>query len=243
MKSEEAIEIGTSGRFLRFAGDRVSFEGRDIGTLVREPSEFEESYRFEPAVGRVNHLAGTLDDALWMIAEGVRKELLAAGELLGREHEPWRVAIHEAGHAVAAVKLRTGLRTASIVQDDQSFGRVSGATLLRGKSGGTSPTMFRQERIERQIVVLLSGYAAEEKEFGNSAEFDGAEQDYQNAFELAGSFVGSQEECNEYIGQLSLRADQLVGDHWSAIKAVAQALLKHQELTRSEVLRLIESSR
>ena len=136
------VEVGTSGRFVLFEGAHVLFEGRELGVLAPSRNELEERYRFQPQDGPAQSLVGTLEAARWMIAEGVRRNLTAEEPLPPHTYEPWLVAIHEAGHAVAAVKLRTGLSKASIVADDHSEGRVLGSTLLRGKSIDASPERF-----------------------------------------------------------------------------------------------------
>ena len=78
-----------------------------------------------------------------------------------------RIAIHEAGHVVAALKLKVSSEiTASLISRDSSCGHIA----LRG--GSVCKT---QKDIDNLIVVALAGRAAEELACGTASELSGGD--------------------------------------------------------------------
>jgi ATP-dependent Zn protease len=152
-----------------------------------------------------------------------------------------RAAVHEAGHAVLAVKLKTGMRRVSIISDVRSDGRVSGSTLLRGRNGKVSLVGTPQDRLEREIIVALAGYAAE-KRGCHDAEVGAAQNDLTHAHQLAWLIFDDDDERDDYVVELNQRAHALVATHWPAIETVAEALMERRELTRRDVVALIEAA-
>lgn len=94
-----------------------------------------------------------------------------------------QVAYHEAGHAVALHVLspETVLKAVSIVPEAGSNGRVS----TDRNDVFDSVYMLSQEFMHEQMVVMLAGRAAEDRQFGKGRGDSGAVSDFANATQLA----------------------------------------------------------
>src|SRR5262249_40669813 len=129
--------------------------------------------------GRTEIDQPTLEEAIDRVVAGPAKK-----HLLG-EAERWTIAIHESGHAVAT----------------RAIGQVVSAQKLsigaRGRQLGTAAHMLTdrdavmhgQSDLERQLVAILSGTAAEWNEFGEGST--GASDDLHAATKLARQMVTS----------------------------------------------------
>jgi cell division protease FtsH len=176
----EILELHAKGR--QFAPDvdlsEISklcpgFSGAELANLVNEAA------LLTVREGRSEIDQATLEEAIDRVVAGPAKK-----HLLGEE-ERWTIAIHEAGHAVAT----------------RSIGQVISAQKLsivaRGRQLGTAAhmltdrdaVMHRQSALERQLVAILSGTAAEWNEFGEGST--GASDDLHAATKLARQMVTS----------------------------------------------------
>lgn len=145
-------------------------------------------------------------------------------------------AHHEAGHAVAQSVLThvAKLRRVTIVPDARNLG-IAQSHLRPSFRPGVEADL---REIVDEIVVLLSGAAAERR-FAGRANHVGAQSDYHKAVALACCVAGGEEEAQAIIRWLLARAARFVEHRWSAIEAVAQALLERKVLSGAEVRAVI----
>lgn len=142
-------------------------------------------------------------------------------------------AIHEAGHAIAAIVL--GMDVAFIILHDRIVGtqrRIGGycETQFEGKGTAedtiaayTSPEMLRVRAIEK-----LAGPAAEWLAQQSATDAEGvdrgAEDDDREAIRLAIQAVG-RDDYFAYFQSCDDEAHRLIREHWSACCTVAECLL------------------
>ncbi|HEX6688600.1 MAG TPA: ATP-dependent zinc metalloprotease FtsH [Solirubrobacterales bacterium] len=150
------------------------FSGAELANLVNEAALLSVREGFSEID------QPTLEEAIDRVVAGPAKKSHVLSE-----DERWRIAIHEAGHAVAT----------------RSIGQVVSAQKLsivaRGRQLGTAAhmltdrdaVMHAQSDLERHLVAILAGTAAEWTEFGESST--GAADDLHAATKLARSMVTS----------------------------------------------------
>ncbi len=177
----EILELHAKGR--TFAGGVDLYEiaklcpgftGAELANLVNEAAllSVREGY------AEIDQ--ATLEEAIDRVVAGPAKK----SHVL-TEEERWTIAVHEAGHAVAT----------------RSIGQVVSAQKLsivaRGRQLGTAANMLTdrdavmhaQSDLERQLVAILAGTAAEWNEFGEGST--GAMDDLHAATKLARRMVTS----------------------------------------------------
>lgn len=155
-------------------------------------------------------------------------------------------AFHEAGHAVAAIRLGVGLgRHGVTIEPGEGYhGRCHA---LKGFAGspeyGISPT--KQVRIENRVIVLLCGPAAQRRHRASSIRSHHPRADYHGAVDLLSYLGGSDRTLEKHFTYLAARADDFVASrtNWPMITAVAKELLKRVRLSNADVRRIfIESA-
>lgn len=156
---------------------------------------------------------------------------------------PRSIAIHEAGHAVAGVLLHRGVRRATVVPDESLAGHAVFGPLRR-KPRVWPP--IPEERIERQIMCILAGLAAEllaepRGEGTIDVDDEGARGDYQHAYQLAFEHlpVGATEDADAVISRLGAKTTQLLNENWRAVEAVADELLAQHTLSRNQIVAIM----
>ncbi|HVU49274.1 MAG TPA: ATP-dependent zinc metalloprotease FtsH [Polyangia bacterium] len=152
------------------AAGTVGFSGADLANMVNEA-----------ALGATRRLAELITAADFAAAED--KVVLGdprEGKLAGDERR--RVAVHEAGHAVAA----------RFLPHTQPLRRVS--ILPRGLALGATQQLAREDRhlstrgeLTSRLATLMGGYAAEQLVLGEVST--GAESDLKQATDLATDMV------------------------------------------------------
>lgn len=132
------------------------------------------------------------------------------------------VAIHEAGHAVAAYLLAEQIRPAALCHSPLKF-------------TATYPDDIA--RIERQIVVLYAGPLAQRKFSPRSRWRVSGAADLERVPRLHRRFLaGSDRRMKEiYARGMWQRAESFVEQHWWNITAVADALVEQRTLDRRGV--------
>lgn len=139
-------------------------------------------------------------------------------------------AHHEAGHAIAALRLGRPFRYVTIEPDEGSLGHV----LFRAWDKRFHPDVNWSPRTEAllrdAIVTALAGLEAQAK-FTGRRDFRGARSDYDQAADLASRACGSLKETNAYLAWLCVRTKQIVSVHWGEIRALASALLREKRLS------------
>jgi cell division protease FtsH len=157
---------------LRAIADQTpGFTGADLANVINEAALLSIRSGAD-AITREN-----LNEAVQRVLSGPRRR----GHLLSDE-ERRRVAVHEAGHAIAAVHVgrASDVHRVSVV----ARGRGLGTSTL----GGEEPVVRTRSQLEHQLFVLLGGWAAEEIEFGEPST--GSEDDLELATKLARDMIG-----------------------------------------------------
>jgi ATP-dependent Zn protease len=169
-----------------------------------------------------------------------------------------RIAIHEAGHVVAALKLKVSSEiTASLISRDSSCGHIA----LRG--GSVCKT---QKDIDNLIVVALAGRAAEEMACGTASELSGGDNkdsDLARATRLASDAITKfgfskhgrlhwhaaanhenvalragplAEELKLMLDYAYQHAKSLMEDQSQLVRKIAEALLERRALSHADIL-------
>jgi cell division protease FtsH len=150
------------------------FSGAELANLVNEAA------LLTVREGRADIDQPTLEEAIDRVVAGPAKK----SHVL-TENERWTIAIHEAGHAVAtrAIGQVVSAQKLSIVARGRQLGTA--AHMLTDRDA----VMHAQSDLERQLVAILSGTAAELIEFGEGST--GASDDLHAATKLARQMVTS----------------------------------------------------
>jgi cell division protease FtsH len=177
----EILELHAKGRSFAAGVDLSEiaklcpgFSGAELANLVNEAALLSVREGFSEID------QATLEEAIDRVVAGPAKKTHVL-----TEEERWRIAIHESGHAVAT----------------RSIGQVVSAQKLsivaRGRQLGTAAhmltdrdaVMHAQSDLERHLVAILAGTAAEWAEFGEGST--GAMDDLHAATKLARKMVTS----------------------------------------------------
>jgi hypothetical protein len=159
------------------------------------------------------------------------------------------VAYHEAGHCVAAYRLRipfTGRKALTIIPTDEYSGRLVHHNILKNLDWDNSDR--NRLKMERSVQALLAGIEAQRRYdetsirygdgFGN---WDGG-PDYHEAVNQVSYFTSGSEERELYIELLRFRAQNLVqlDFNWKCICAIADALMQKKVLSAKEAIAIIQ---
>lgn len=187
----------------------------------------------------------------------------ARDHLLAWDASQRLVAIHEAGHAVAAAAAPTKVPVRVI---DITL-RHGGATMLGGAFEDTSLPWETKARMLDTLMVSLAGSSAERQILGEHT--DGSTSDYDTAVGIAmrfiragfggpGLFVGedglphmylTQEwksktiaRIQELVAEAQVRADAIIAEHEAALITVATAIYEHRRLADDRLNAVLESA-
>jgi hypothetical protein len=143
---------------------------------------------------------------------------------------PWRVAVHESGHAAAAAALGVPF---SYVTSRVNLHQDSEGHLWRVIDPGT--TWYAS------ILVSLAGVCAEVRALGHDEL--GARDLPAARTALAACFAIDENdpEIDVWLARLRQEADELVREEWPVVIAVARRLLRRQVLFHHEFLRIRDS--
>jgi hypothetical protein len=162
------------------------------------------------------------------------------------------VAYHEAGHCVAAYRLRirfTGRKALTIIPTETYSGRFIHHCILKDDVEWNASDHNRL-RMERSVQALLAGIEAQRRYdetsisygdgFGN---WDGG-PDYHEAVNQVSYFTSGSKERELYIELLRLRAQNLVrlDFNWKCIDAIAEALMQNKVLSAKEAIAIIQGT-
>ncbi len=142
-------------------------------------------------------------------------------------------AIHEAGHAVAAVALEIDFVRVSLGAHAGIAGRVEGAQ-------PPARTASCPDATESYLVYLHAGAAASAVLGG--AAWSGVRDDLLQAQQCAGLAYLRTTEYRFRLARARERAHRLVFAHRSAVEAVAAALERRGELRRGQVVAIVRST-
>jgi hypothetical protein len=148
-----------------------------------------------------------------------------------------RIAHHEAGHAVAAVKTNTTVKGLSVIQTTDSLGRVechwdfaADQTLTR--------TQQARELAERSIIIAVSGIIAEQM-FSGRFNWLGSTRDLAAAQGYVAGSARTKDERQAYFESLWVRSRDLLRLHWPAVASLARRLAEDGEIAGPEARKLI----
>ena len=149
------------------------FSGAELANLVNEAA------LLTVREGRTEIDQPTLEEAIDRVVAGPAKKHLLS------EEERWTIAVHESGHAVAtrAIGQVVSAQKLSIVARGRQLGTA--AHMLTDRDA----VMHSLPDLERQLIAILAGTAAEWNEFGYGST--GASDDLHAATKLARQMVTS----------------------------------------------------
>src|ERR1035437_4920867 len=171
-------------------------------------------------------------------------------------------AHHEAGHAVAFLVLGLSFEKVRLDRDGLGGGTViSSAEHKRMRLRAFHRIEPDHDRVRRDIVGVIAGPAAQDRfnqiycRFKRRRDpgYDPAcQDDWELAWLEAITLVAADAlvdvveddvkyaEATAIMHECGTRADTLVADHWSSIRAVAGALLERGPLTHAEVREIVQ---
>lgn len=153
----------------------------------------------------------------------------------------YRVAVHEAGHAVMHWHLRIGWKHVTIKPnaDDGSGGHLLPRPYPRSfvQAVNADDRDRHLQRAQREILATLAGLAAERVVFGR-CKHAGGSADYHQTLEMCQYFCNSTREQTAMCNWLFERATGLLATRAlkPALIAVADALIERETLTRRQTL-------
>lgn len=163
------------------------------------------------------------------------------------------VAFHEAGHLMAAYRLRipfTGRKAITIVPSEDYEGVFIHRNILRGAALESDNSDRSRLKMERLVQVCLGGIEAQRRydpasvRYGeNFGDWDGGD-DYHQAINLIDYFTSGPRESEAYLELLRIRTENLViaGCNWECIEAVAKGLLQQKTLSAKEAVNIIQAT-
>jgi ATP-dependent Zn protease len=148
-------------------------------------------------------------------------------------------AYHEGGHAVVAYILHRRFGSISIVPEEDVEGRIT-----LGKAKYIEPDWDTSRRcvieLEKRAMVLCAGVVAE-RLFTGRRHWKGSENDITKAVDYLAYQCGNDEEVSAYLELIWIRTRNLLRlpQHWAAVEAVAEELLKNSFLGQRRVRGII----
>lgn len=177
-------------------------------------------------------------------------------------NERWQraVAYHEAGHVIAAYVLRIASKRVTIVPEGEAGGAavhetpakdpryvdapvtVEDWTWYRRRSGTESARLaLRVKRAKAHLVICYAGPAAQRRLTGRWDHVSAA-SDYRNADDLACALDESWQDVPRLTKEARRRAEEIIDENWSAVQAVAEALLRRRTISGAYVRRIVASA-
>jgi hypothetical protein len=173
---------------------------------------------------------------------------LVKKKLSKREEKLQRYAFHEAGHAVLACLLRQPFEYVSIEPDDKSRGRIAlqRSNIQQKKSFVERNGKFRlqtvgpshERRVEKLLLILVAGFAAETAFLGESDESKaGATADYDFSFKQAMILWKDEDLATDYIDFIQERMPDIISNFTvrTTIYSVACELFRVRRLSAKQV--------
>ncbi len=152
-----------------------------------------------------------------------------------------RTAYHEAGHAVMACLVKLLFHKVSIMEDEDSLGR-----LLTSFPPWFDPDLDADTRtrrmIEKYVICCLAGDVAERMVPGLQSRLEGSD-DLHHAVDLA-SYFAPAEETGPFLDWLTARAERILGvpGASAAITALADHLVEHGEISSRRTRKLLRQA-
>ena len=149
-------------------------------------------------------------------------------------------AYHEAGHAVAAHVEGGATKRLTIIPEGDALGSCHPYALRETDSFDWDMSRRNQTRIERSIIGLLGGWAAEAR-FSGRRNWVGARSDWHDAVDLATRVEGGGEVLEAYLAYLRECTRAIFeSDLWWAITTqLAEELVERRTMSAKEVRRIV----
>jgi cell division protease FtsH len=165
------IPVSSDADLMRLAHQTPGMSGADLANVINEAS------LMAVRAGKAEVDQPELEEAIDRVLEGPARKshLLTQDEL-------WRIAVHEAGHAIVARAIgnETALQKLSVVARGRGRG---GATIY----ASSDKMMLSHLDLVKNLVTAMSGAAAEDYVFGMLST--GVESDIEEATRMAHSMV------------------------------------------------------
>jgi len=215
----------------------------------------------QEAMGMTALMIPALETSTELIPMEVRPA--ARDHLLAWDASQRLVAIHEAGHAVAAAAAPTKVPVRAI---DITL-RHGGATMLGGAFEDTSLQWDSRARVLDNLMVALAGSSAERQVLGEHC--NGSESDYDTASMIAmrfvkagfggpGLFLGEDglphqyltsewksktlARIHELVAEAQARADAIIAENVDGLIIVATGVYEHRRVADERLTALLESA-
>ena len=157
--------------------------------------------------------------------------------------ERWRIAYHEAGHAVIARVLRCSFTAVSIELEDG--GCVWMRSQFRRMRPDIAPTTAQlRDAFEREYMACCAGRLAQERYMGRRAEGFEYEHDAKSAEEMlqrVSSRLAERKAYHRYLIERT-RSELHFPLHWNAVHALAHALVQRGALTARAAIPIIDAA-
>ena len=153
-----------------------------------------------------------------------------------RERNKELAAYHEAGHAVVAHALGVEVEGVSIVQYEGSMGHTT--TPLRENADSSDEEASAD--LEKHLITGVAGAASEELLTEELSELPGKDMAGVAKARMGLEDTGApvQADSEEALD----KAKSILHENWGSVRALAEALLKHEELGREGVLAVLENT-
>ena len=170
--------------------------------------------------------------------------MLEAWRLKGYELEPWRVAYHEAGHALMVVLVRRALYYVTIAP----FGKLQGHASYR-KTNVYDREMMLAGKIQgnayrKEICIGIAG------PFSEIAAMCETEVPFycENDLEVARAFINIMTARYPEVAQIaandiSLEVHQMLKENWRIVEDLVSALLDQETLSGRRVREIVKRRR
>jgi ATP-dependent Zn protease len=145
-------------------------------------------------------------------------------------------AYHEAGHAVAAHALGVEVEGVSIMHYEGSTGH----TITPLPENFDSSDEEADAVLEKHLITGVAGAASEELLTEELSELSG--KDLEGVAKLLMGLEDAGAPVQADSEEALDKAKSILRDNWDSVRALAEALLKHEELGREGVLAVLENT-
>jgi hypothetical protein len=147
-----------------------------------------------------------------------------------------RTAYHEAGHAIACIKLKRPFKQVTIIPKDNSLGHLQPHDKPKSIQPEVETSGRTRSWLEREILITLAGLASENR-FAGRHNWRGAGGDFRDAVDIATYLYFEPRLIEKYLSFKIEEAKCFVAAErvWDEIVAVAAALLRRKTLSARDV--------